>query len=188
MVAFHGSGRNSIVPAERFADGVGVASIKGEHCIAQYAFIFLAELAVDDCRQLLATQVEDACEQSQNEHVFPPIPGGSTEGFDGSRGDRDSDEGESPVREIGLDLIGVVNADSAVTEGTDVVLVAVLVKGDEKVGIISRGKDFARSDVNLKDGWPTGDRRWDRHIGHDFLGGASCQASKESTDRLNAIL
>ena len=85
-------------------------------------------------------------------------------------------------------MIAVIDQHAALAEGTDVVLVAVIVEGHEEVGFITRAEDVPGTHADLEDRRASGDRRRDRHVGHDILGTTASQTSEERPDGLNTVL
>jgi hypothetical protein len=89
---------------------------------------------------------------------------------------------------IGGDVVGIVEYPAAFTQGLDVVVVAVLVEGDEPVGFIAGAEHLAAADVDLEDGRTAADGGRDGHVGHHVLLRAPREAREESADGLNAVL
>ena len=118
-------------------------------------------------------------DQAEDEDVLAAVLGGAADGLDGGAGDGDADVADAAlVLEVRLDVVGVVDADAAVAERADVVVVAVLVEGDQEVGLVAGGEDLARAEVDLEDGRAAGDGRRDGHVGHDLLGGAAGESGR----------
>ena len=93
-----------------------------------------------------------------------------------------ADVDEPFVVEVRLDVIRIVKEDAAVFQEADVVLVAVLVKGDEEIGFVARGKNFAGADADLENRRPAGDGGRDRHVGHDVLLAAAGEPGEKGAD------
>ena len=68
------------------------------------------------------------------------------------------------------------------------VLVTVLIKRDQKIGFITGGQHFARTDAHLENRRTTGDRGRDGHVGHDVLLAATGEAGEERAGSLNSVL
>ena len=68
------------------------------------------------------------------------------------------------------------------------VVVGVLIEGDEGVGFVAGVEDFSGAEVDLENGWPAGDGARDGHVGHDVLGGGTGELCEEAADRLDAVL
>src|SRR5437763_16867774 len=68
------------------------------------------------------------------------------------------------------------------------VLIAVLIKSDEKIGFITSGQHFARTDADLKNRRTTRDRRGDGHVRHDIVLAASSQAREKCASCLDSVL
>ena len=97
-----------------------------------------------------AVEREDAREQTHDEHVFAAVPGGSSDRLDSRARDGNADIGESLVGSIRLDFVRVIDADAAVAERMDVVIVAVLIERHQEVGIVPWREHFAGTDMNLE--------------------------------------
>lgn len=61
-------------------------------------------------------------------------------------------------------MVRVVEQHAARAEGRAVVLVAVLVEGDEHVGAVTGGEDVPGAHADLEDGRTARDGGWDRHV------------------------
>src|SRR5437764_11218126 len=68
------------------------------------------------------------------------------------------------------------------------VLITVLIKRDQKIGFVAGGKNFTGTDAYLKDRRPSGNRRGDRHVGHDVLIAATGESGEKRAGGLNSIL
>src|SRR5437016_14226520 len=68
------------------------------------------------------------------------------------------------------------------------VLVGMLVKGDEQVRVVARAQHFAGADAHLENRRPTGNGGRNCHEGHDFLFTPSGESRQKTTDGLNAVL
>ena len=121
-------------------------------------------------------------------HKTPLSIGRAANGLNRGAGDRDANIIDPLVVSVRLNEIRVVNADAPIAQRTDMVVVTVLVEGDQKIGVVSRGENFARAQVHLENGWPSGDSRRNRHVGHDLPGAASCQTRQETANGLDPIL
>ena len=67
-------------------------------------------------------------------------------------------------------------------------VVAVLVEGHEKIGLVAGREHVAGAHADLEDGGAAGDRGGDGHVGHDLLLAASRQAGQKRAGALDAIL
>ena len=67
-------------------------------------------------------------------------------------------------------------------------LVAMLVKRQQHVGIIARAQHFAAADAHLENGRAAGNRGGNGHERHDLLLAAASQPGQEAADGLDAIL
>jgi len=133
-------------------------------------------------------ELEDAGEQAEGEEVLALLARGAAEGLDGEGGDGDADFDEAVVVHVGRDLVGVVEQDAAFAEKADVLVVAVLVEGDQEVRLVSGGEHLARADAHLEDGGASRNGRRDGHVGHDLLGAATGEAGEKAADGLDAVL
>ena len=68
------------------------------------------------------------------------------------------------------------------------VLVAVLIEGDEKIRFIAGGENLPGAHADLEDRGPARDRGGDGHVGHDFLVAAAGQSGQQRAGSLDAIL
>ncbi len=73
-----------------------------------------------------------------------------------------------------LDFITVVETNTTVLDGVEMVVVGVLVESNEGIGLVSWMEDFAGAEVDLENGRTARDRAGNGHVSHDLLsGGAS---------------
>ena len=137
-------------------------------------------------------QVEHLGQQPQREHVLALVTAGATDGFDGQRGNGNADVtvlGEVFGRDIlGLQVIGIIDHDATGLERAEVRLVAVIVEGQQHVGLVTGRKHFAGANAHLENGGSAGDRGRDGHEGHDLLLGTACEAGEEAADGLDTVL
>lgn len=85
-------------------------------------------------------------------------------------------------------MVGVIHHDSAL-QGAQMVVVGVLVEGEEDVRFVTGAEDFARANPDLENRWAARDGRRDRHEGHDLLFASASEAGQEARrSRLNSIL
>src|ERR1700719_3732039 len=68
------------------------------------------------------------------------------------------------------------------------VLIAVLIKRDQKIGLITRRKHFAGTDTDLEDGRAAGDGGWNCHVSHDVLIAASGEPGEKRAGGLDSVL
>src|SRR5437773_11803495 len=68
------------------------------------------------------------------------------------------------------------------------VLIAMLIKCDEKIGFIAGRKHFTGTDPDLEDRRSTRNRGRDRHVSHDVVIAASGQSRQKCAGGLNAVL
>ena len=85
-------------------------------------------------------------------------------------------------------MVRVIQHDAAGLQRTQMRLIAVLVKAQENIRLITRAQDFPGADAHLKDGRPAGDRGGDRHERHDLLLAAAREPREETADGLDAVL
>src|SRR5207302_1599119 len=95
---------------------------------------------------------------------------------------------EPLVIEIWLNVVRIVEQHAAVAQETDVVLVTVLVKRDQKIGFIACRQHFTGTDAYLENGRTTRNRRGDGHVGHDVVLAASGKAREKGAGGLNSVL
>ncbi len=88
-------------------------------------------------------------DETEDEKVLAAFARTATESLDRRAGDRDADVDGIEFRLHRLDVVRVVDADSAWTEGSDVAVVAVLVEGEEN-RTRPRGEHFARTEWTWK--------------------------------------
>ena len=152
------------------------------------ALVFAGEFFFDQRRQLLDIEMKNLRDQAEDENVFALVLRRPAQRLDRQSGDRHADVNETFVVEVRLDVVGIVKEDAAFFQKADVVLVTVLIKRDEEIGFIARGKDFARAHADLEDRRPAGDGGGDRHVSHDVLVAASGESGEESARALDAVL
>ena len=99
--------------------------------------VFPPEALADERGELLDIEVEDAGDQAEDEEILALVLGGAADGLDGGGGDRHADRGEALVVGVGFDVVGVVDQHAALAERGQMALVAVLVEGDEEVGLVA---------------------------------------------------
>src|SRR2546430_3493376 len=68
------------------------------------------------------------------------------------------------------------------------VLIAVLIKCDEKIGFIAGRKHFTGTDPDLEDRRSTRNRGRNRHVSHDVVIAASGQTRQKCARGLNSVL
>ena len=174
---------------ENIADRVGVAGLERHDRGVGDALVFAREFFVDQIVfSLLDIEMEDLRDQAEDEDVFALVLGRAAERFDGQAGDGNADVNEAFVVEIGLDVVGIIKENAAFFQEADVVLVAVLIKGDEEIGFVAGGEDFARADADLENRRPAGNRGRDRHVGHDVLVAAAGEPGEKRAGALDAVL
>ena len=132
--------------------------------------------------------MKDSGQKSQHEDVFSFVFRGSSKRLDGETGDWHAHMNELFLVGIGLNVVGVVKQHPALAKKIDVVVVAVLVQGDEEIRLVPCREDLARPDAHLKDGWPSRNGRGDGHIGHHILRTAARKPRQQSAGRLNSVL
>src|SRR5581483_5044042 len=89
---------------------------------------------------------------------------------------------------LGFHVVGIVKNDAVFLHRADVVLVGMLIKGEQDVGFIAGAEDFAGANADLKDGGSARDSGGNGHESHDFLFTATGQAREKAADGLNAVL
>ena len=133
-----------ILVGENFADGIGIAGGERHDGGVDDALVFAAEFFLDQRVELFDIETENFRDQSEDENVFALVLGRAAERFDGQAGDGNADVNETFVVEIRLDVIGIVKEDAAFFQKTDVVLVTVLIKRDQKIGFVTGGQALRR--------------------------------------------
>ena len=157
-------------------------------CCVYDALVFATELFGDQSFQLFDVEIENFCDQAKDENVFALVLGGAAERFDGQTSDRHADINETFVVQVRLDVVRIVKQDPALAQKTDVVLVTVLVERDQKISFVACRQDFAGADAHLKNGRPTRDRRWNRHVRHDIVFATAGEPREERPGGLNSVL
>ena len=154
--------------------------------------VFASETLRQQASELGDIQVEHLGEQTQGENILTLVTAGATDGLDGQGGNGHANMavlGEVFDRDVlGLHVIGIVNHDAARLERTEVGLVAVIVEGQQHVGLVTGRKHFAGANAHLENGGSAGDRGRDGHEGHDLLLGTACEAGEEAADGLDTVL
>ena len=89
---------------------------------------------------------------------------------------------------LGLTVVRIVKDDPALFQGTNMVPVGMLVKGQEDVGFIARAQHFTRTNPDLENRGSAGDGRGNGHERHDLLFASSGQPGQKTADCLNAVL
>src|SRR5207248_5633594 len=102
--------------------------------------------------------------------------------------DRHADINETFVVEVRLNVVRIVKQHAAFFEKVDVVLIAVLIKRDQKIGFVTGREHFARAHADLKNGRSARDGGWNRHISHDVVVAASGQSREKRAGGLNSVL
>src|SRR3989442_14457737 len=92
-----------------------------------------------------------------------------------------------PLR-LGFDMVRVIQNDAAFLDRIDVVLVRMLIKGEQDIRVIARAEHFARPDADLENRWSTGNGGRNGHEGHDLLFTPPSQARQKAADGLNSVL
>ena len=173
---------------ENFSDRVGVSGLERHQRGVDDALVFAGEFFADDLFHLLDIEVKNFRDQAEDEDVFALVLGGAAQRLDRQAGDRHADVNEAFVVEIRLDVIGIIKQDAAFPQEVDVVLVAVLIKGDEEIRFVTGGEHFARSDADLEDRRPARNGGRNRHVSHDVLVAPAGEAGEESAGALDAVL
>ena len=55
---------------------------------------------------------------------------------------------------LGFDVVGIVEDNTTLFQGADMVFIRMLVKGHQHIGVITGAEHFARADAHLKDRGP----------------------------------
>ncbi len=134
------------------------------------------------------SRVNSFVSRPEAEHVLAAVLRGAAERLNRERRHRHPDVADALVLRIRSDVVGIVEAHAAIAQRGKVVVVAVLVEGDQHIRLVAGGEHLARTDVDLEDRSAARDRRRDRHVGHHLLGAASGEAGEEPADRLDPVL
>jgi len=94
--------------------------------------------------QFRHVEVEHPRQQAERVNIFALVLGRAANGFDRQRGNRNADV-MIVLLPFGLrfNMIGIEKHDAAFFKRTNVVLVRVLIKREQQVGIIARAQDLA---------------------------------------------
>src|SRR5205823_4279890 len=108
------------------------------------------EFFADQSFQLICVEIENLRDQSEHENVFALVLRGAAQRFDRKAGDGNTDVDETFVVKVRLDVVRIVKQDPAFAQKMEVVLIAVLIKCDEKIGLVACRQHFARTDAYLE--------------------------------------
>ena len=158
------------------------------HCIAQNILRFSTEFLSNNPGHLLAVQLVDSAEQTENKDVFPSRFGASANRFDSCRSEGDSDVDDPTLVFQFFNIIAIVKADASIFESVKMTIIGMLVKRDQGIGAISGVEDLSRAEVDLKNRRSAGDGAGNRHVGHDLLSSGAGELTKEGPHRLNTVL
>jgi hypothetical protein len=152
-------------------DGPRVAGIEGKQCVAKDVFVLAAKFAGNDVGYFFPIQFVNGAQHPEDKDVLATVFRRAAD-----RLDRGGGEGHADVDDIALvfqflHLVAVVETDPAVAQCLEVVVVGILIEGDECIRLITGMQDFSRSEMHLENGRSAGNRGWDGHVGHHLLRG-----------------
>ena len=155
--------------------GPCIARIVSEHRIAKDILRLFAKFSSDDLAHAIGIELVDGAEEAEDENVLTARLRAAADRLDGRGGEGDSDVDDAALVFDLFYLIAVVEADAAVFERLEVVVVGVLIKGDQGVRFVPGVEDIAGAEVDLEDGRPSGNGGGDRHVGHHLLSGRASE-------------
>ena len=135
---------------KHFADRICVAGLERHQRGVDDALVFTGEFLRDQFFQFVGVEIENFRDQSEHENVFALVLRGAAERFDRKASNGDADVDETFVVEVRLDVVGIVKKDPAFAQKMEVILIAVLIKCDQKIGLVACGQHFARTDAYLE--------------------------------------
>ena len=181
-------GRDEPERLQDVADVIAITRVKGHQGILDDALVLAAEPLADQFLELLGIEAENLRDQPKRENILALVAARAADRLDGCARDRHADVVVALVLEVRLHVVGIVKQNASFAKTADVVLVGMLVEGDQEIGVIARRKDVSRSDVNLENAGAAGDRRRNRHVRHHVLGAAAGKPRKKPPDGLDAVL
>ena len=160
---------------------MAVAGMKGRQRVVHDALVFAAETFADQFLEFRHIQIEHLGDQSPERKCFclclwPCRRWLRPSGRKSGRRHDDTPFAIPASAPRGRNRTG----QSALFQGIDVVLVGMLIKGQQHIGFIAGAQDFARANPHLENRRPAGNRRGNGHEGHDFLFAAARQAGQEN--------
>ena len=168
---------------------VAVSGLERVHGGFHHTLALSRETLVDQPLEFLEVEVEHPADQSERINVFALVASRAADRLNRQAGNGDPNVPIfiKPLL-VRLNVVTVVNQNTALAQVTDVVLVGVLVERQQHVGLIAGTENVPRAETNLKDGWAAGDGRGDGHHRHDLLLTAAGEAGEKAADGLNAVL
>ena len=177
---------------EKIGDVVRLVAVPGlerVHGGLHHALALGRKTLVDQPLEFLEVEVEHSADQAECINVFALVASRAADRLNRQAGDGDPDV---PIfikpLFVRLNVVAVVNQNTALAQVADVVLVGMLVERQQHIGLIAGTEDIPRAKANLKDGWTAGDGRGDGHHRHDLLLTAAGQTGKEAADGLDTVL
>src|SRR4029077_13092219 len=122
------------------------------------------------------------------ENVFTLVLGRSAQRFHRQAGDRHTDINGTFVVQVRLNVVRIVKQHAAFFEKSEVVLITVLIKRDQKIGFVTGREHFARAHADLKNGRSARDGGRDRHISHHVVVAAAGKPRQKRAGGLNSVL
>src|ERR1041385_7661741 len=89
---------------------------------------------------------------------------------------------------VGFDMVGVIQNDATFFNRVDMLLVRVLIEGQQYIRLVSGASNFAGTDAHLENRRTTGNGGGNGHEGHDFLLAAPGKPGQESANGLYSVL
>jgi|GEM_PF-6529459 len=164
------------------------AGIEGKHRVAEDILGLTTELAPDDLGKFFAIKFIHGAQHPENEDVLASVFGRAANGFDGSGGERHTDMDDIALHFQLFNLVAVVKTDTSVAQGFQMIVVGILVERHQRICLVTGMEHLTRTQMNLVNTGPSGNRGRNRHVGHDVLCGGSCELGKECADRLDSVL
>ena len=158
-----------IKPRKHVADRIGKPGLKGHQRGVEHILGFPAEAFRDQFFQLLDIKMKNLGQQTEDKNVFPLVLGRAAQRLNGQSRDGHTHMDKPLLLGVGLHVVGIIKQDPALAQIVNVFIVTVLIKRHEKIRLIPRGENLARSDADLKNRGPARNGGGDRHVGHDVL-------------------
>ena len=103
---------------------------------------FAAETFSDQALQLLGIEMKDGRNKTQNKNILPLVFGGPSKRLNGQARYGNAHINISFIIQIRLDLIGIIQKYATFLKKTDMIQVAMLIKGDQKIRLITGRQHF----------------------------------------------
>ena len=131
---------------------VGVTGVEGGQRVLRDALVLAGEALGDELLKLRQVQVEHAGDQAERVKVLALVLRRAADGLNCQTGDRYAD-----VVVVGglvgadFDVVRIVQHDAALLERAEMVLIRLLIKRQEHIGVIARAQHLAGADAHLED-------------------------------------